>query len=169
MGAYGGGKGPVEALLRCADPGRLKRRPRSWIRPPGQLVKRDRHSPTYRLRNRQLVVAAPEILDEAMPGDDHPGAAVLLEATHRSQPRLQPTMVRLDSIVGVPVGAMPRRWQQLLQHYRMVAARSVTTLAGVTLVALMARSKNRRAALASRRAETNTSMTCPNWSIARYT
>jgi hypothetical protein len=31
----------------------------------------------------------------------------------------------------------------------------------------MARSKNRRAAPASRRGETNTSMTCPHWSIAR--
>jgi hypothetical protein len=43
----------------------------------------------------------------------------------------------------------------------------VVTSTGVTLVALMARSKNRRAALASRRVETNTSMICPDWSIAR--
>jgi hypothetical protein len=40
---------------------------------------------------------------------------------------------------------------------------------GVTSVALTAWSKNRRAALASRRTATNTSMTCPNWSIARET
>jgi hypothetical protein len=33
----------------------------------------------------------------------------------------------------------------------------------------MACSKNRRAAIASRCAETNTSMAWPNWSIARYT
>jgi hypothetical protein len=32
---------------------------------------------------------------------------------------------------------------------------------------LMACSKNRRAALASRCEDRNTSMTCPNWSIAR--
>jgi len=37
----------------------------------------------------------------------------------------------------------------------------------VTLVAPIAWSKNRRAALASRREETKTSMTCPNWSMAR--
>jgi hypothetical protein len=30
-------------------------------------------------------------------------------------------------------------------------------------------SQNRRAALASRRGEANTSMTCPAWSIAQYT
>jgi hypothetical protein len=33
----------------------------------------------------------------------------------------------------------------------------------------MARWKNRWAAAASRRGETNTSMTWPNWSTARYT
>jgi hypothetical protein len=49
-----------------------------------------------------------------MPGDDHHGTAVLLEAAHRSQPRLQPAVVALDAVVGVAVGAMPRRWQPLL-------------------------------------------------------
>ena len=43
------------------------------------------------------------------PGDDHPGAVVLLEVAHRSQPRLQPAMVGLDPIVGVPLGSVPRR------------------------------------------------------------
>ena len=47
------------------------------------------------------------------------------------------------------------------------AALSVMTLTGVRLVVPMARSKNRRAALTSRRDVTNTSMTWPNWSIAR--
>ena len=28
-------------------------------------------------------------------------------------------MVTLDAVVGVPVGAVPRRWQQLLQHRRI--------------------------------------------------
>ena len=50
-----------------------------------------------------------------------------------------------------------------------VGALSVTTSSGVRLVAPTARSKKRRAAVASRRWETNTSMICPNWSIARYT
>jgi hypothetical protein len=44
---------------------------------------------------------------------------------------------------------------------------SVTTSTGVTLVALMACWKHRRAATASRRGETTTPMTCPNWSMAR--
>jgi hypothetical protein len=43
----------------------------------------------------------------------------------------------------------------------------LTTSTGVTLVVPSARSKNRRAASVSRRADRNTSMTCPIWSTAR--
>jgi hypothetical protein len=43
----------------------------------------------------------------------------------------------------------------------------VVTSAGAIFVVPIARSKKRRAAFASRRGETNTSMTCPNWSMAR--
>jgi hypothetical protein len=48
------------------------------------------------------------------------------------------------------------------------AALSVMTSAGVTLVVSIARSKNLRAASLSRREESYTSMTWPNWSTARY-
>jgi len=41
-------------------------------------------------------------------------------------------------------------------------ALSVVTSTGVTLLAPIARSKNRWASFASRRGETNTSTTCPN-------
>jgi hypothetical protein len=41
------------------------------------------------------------------------------------------------------------------------------TSTGARLVVPMARAKNRRAAFTSRRGETNTSMTWPNWSIAQ--
>jgi hypothetical protein len=67
-------------------------------------------------------VASPRILDEAMPSDDHPGAAVLLEPSQWSQPRLQAAMVGLDRVVGVEIAAVPRRWEQLVQHDRIVAA-----------------------------------------------
>jgi hypothetical protein len=96
----------------------------------------------HRLLDREFVVPALQVLYEAMPGDHDPGAAILLEAPHRTKPCLQPTMIAFDSVIGVAVGAMPGRWQQLLQH-------------------------DWRAAAASRRGETNTSMTWPNWSIAR--
>jgi hypothetical protein len=54
-----------------------------------------------------------------MPGDHDPGAAVLLEPAHRTQPRLQPAVVTLDVVVGIPIGAMPSRRQQLLEHRRV--------------------------------------------------
>jgi hypothetical protein len=52
-----------------------------------------------------------------MPGDDHPGAAILLEPTHRPQPRLQPAMVDLDPSFGeqfldVAVRRPRRRYQR---------------------------------------------------------
>jgi hypothetical protein len=47
------------------------------------------------------------------------------------------------------------------------AAWSVTTSTGMIAVVPMARSKKRWAALASRRADTNTSMTCLDWSSVR--
>jgi hypothetical protein len=43
------------------------------------------------------------------------------------------------------------------------------TSAGAILVVPIAGSKQRWAVLVSRREETKTSMTCPNWSIAQYT
>jgi hypothetical protein len=53
-----------------------------------------------------------------MPGDDHPGAAVLLAPAHRPQSRLETTVIGLDPVVGLPIGAMPRARQQFLQHHR---------------------------------------------------
>jgi transposase len=84
-----------------------------------QFVECDRHSPVGGLLHRQLVVSAAKVLHEGVSGDDHPGTAVLFEPAHRTQPRLQPPMVALDPIVGVPVGAMPGRRQQVLQHSRV--------------------------------------------------
>src|SRR5918995_4783363 len=67
----------------------------------------------------KVVVPTSQVLHEAMPNDDHPGATVLLEPAHRSQPRLEAAVVALDPVVGVAVGAVPRRWQQLVQYGRV--------------------------------------------------
>ena len=77
------------------------------------------HAPIGGLLDRQFVVSAPKVLDEGVPGDDHPGAVVLLEPTHRPQPRLQPAVVALDAVVGVLLGSMPRRREEFLQHGRV--------------------------------------------------
>src|SRR6266508_3690598 len=76
-----------------------------------------------------------------MPGGYDPGAAILLE----SKPRLEPAMVRFFPVVGIPVGATPGRWQEIINGQR-VGRRSVGHhLEGITLMVPMARSTNRRA------------------------
>jgi hypothetical protein len=57
---------------------------------------------------------------------------------------------------------MPGRQEELIQHQRVRRCLVGDDLRGVTLVESIARSKNRRAALASRRGDVYTSMTCPN-------
>jgi hypothetical protein len=75
------------ASSRCAEGSvhvgiRLRRLARRRWSPPAD-------PPTRRLLGRQLIVASPEVLDEAVSGDDHPCTAVLLESSHCSQPRLE--------------------------------------------------------------------------------
>jgi hypothetical protein len=97
----------------------------------------------HRLLDREFVVPALQVLYEAMPGDHDPGAAILLEAPHRTKPCLQPTMIAFDSVIGVAVGAMPGRWQQLLQHDWVGGCLVGDDLHRVIFVAPSARSKNR--------------------------
>jgi hypothetical protein len=72
-----------------------------------QFVERDHQPPIGGLLDRQFVVPASQVLHEAMPGDHDPGAAILLEAPHRTKPCLQPTVIAFDPVIGVAVGAMP--------------------------------------------------------------
>ena len=127
----------------------------------GKLIERDGQSQRRRLLDRQFVVRSTDVLHEGVSCDDDPGAAVLLEPTHRSQSGLQPAVVGLDAVVGVLVGAVPGSWQQLLQHRRVRRGPIGCDSAGRTVVAPMACSKNRSAASASRRVDTNTSTTWP--------
>src|SRR5262245_55939784 len=104
-----------------------------------------------------------------MAGNDHAGVAVLLEATHRPEACLQSAVVAPDARVGGVVGTMPGGRHQLLEHawvHRRVvgddldrddlggADRPPEELAGRLGVSARA---------------TNTSMTWPNWSTARWT
>jgi hypothetical protein len=63
-------------------------------------------------------MATPQVLDEAMAGEHDRGAGVLLEPAHRTQPRPETAMVGLEVIVGVLIGAMPGRREQLAQRGR---------------------------------------------------
>ena len=85
----------------------------------GELVERDRYAPGHRRLDRQLIVPSTKVLDQGMPGDHDPGAAVLLEPAHGTKSCLQPAVVALDPVVGVPLGVVPRRREQLLQDHRV--------------------------------------------------
>jgi hypothetical protein len=110
---------------------------------------------------------APDVLDERMPDHDHPGAAVLLEPSHRTQPRLQLAMVTLDPVVGVLVAAMPRCRQEFLKRDRVGRRPIGDHLDRLQLRRADGPLEEPARASASRLAETNTSMIWPNWSIAR--
>jgi hypothetical protein len=125
------------------------------------------HTPGDRLVDRELVVSASQGLDEGMPGDHDAGAAFLFEPSHRPQPCLQAAVTGLDSVVGIPLGAVPGRLEQVVQH-RQVGQGSVgddldrgdlgrpdgpfEEAAGSGCVPTW---------------DMNTSMTWPNWSIVR--
>jgi hypothetical protein len=84
-----------------------------------ELVKRDRHAPGHRRLDRQLVMPSTNVLDQGVAGDHDPGAAVLLEPAHRTKSCLQAAVVGLNPVVGVLLGVVPRRRQQLLQDDRV--------------------------------------------------
>ena len=62
----------------------------------------------------EFVVAAAEVLHERVAAHDHAGGAIALEATHRSQPRLEPAVVGLDPIVRVLLGVVERGRHELI-------------------------------------------------------
>src|SRR6266508_4792774 len=92
-----------------------------------EFSERHRQPAVHRLLDGQLVVLWTEVVDEAMPGDHDPGAAVLLAATHRPRPRRESAVVGLDAVVGVPVAAMPAAGSSSSGTSGSVGARSVTT------------------------------------------
>jgi hypothetical protein len=107
-------------------------------------------------------VPVSNVLDECMPHDDDPGAAVLLEPSHRSQPRVQPTMVVLEAVVGVAVGTVLCRWRQLIQHRRIQPRLVGGDLGGRDLRCVDGPLEEPPGGVCVRRGEMNTSMTWPN-------
>jgi hypothetical protein len=76
-------------------------------------------------------------------------------------------MVALDPIVGVPVRAVPGRRQQVLQHGRVHRRLIGDDLSGRDLRRTDRPFEEAMGRLVSRHEATSTSMTCPNWSMAR--
>jgi hypothetical protein len=85
-GRYGGYRpGKLYGRLCCVAStyGMLSRKLGRGSDGQGQLTERDGHPPGRRLPNAQLVVSAPNVLDERVPDDHDRGAAILLEPAHR--------------------------------------------------------------------------------------
>jgi len=76
-------------------------------------------------------------------------------------------MISFDGVVRVLLHNTTRGRQQLIDHPRIDRCSVSGHLARMGAI-LGARVKNRRVAARSRCSETSTSMTWPNWSIARY-
>jgi hypothetical protein len=62
----------------------------------------------------EFVVAAAQILHEAVHGDDHLRGPIRSEAAHRPEPVLELTVICLDRIVRVAFDVVSRRRDQLL-------------------------------------------------------
>jgi hypothetical protein len=76
-----------EALLHLDDPRQAEAGPTVFGSDrQGEVVERDGQPLAGRHLGRQLIVASPDVLHERMAGNDDPGATVLLESAHRSQP-----------------------------------------------------------------------------------
>src|SRR6266487_6314526 len=97
------------AVLHCADPGQAEAPTSARIGSP-LPVRRTRRPPVGSpALQRPARSVRGDVLDERMPRDDHSCTAILFEAAHRSQPRLQPAVVALDAVVAIPIGALPCR------------------------------------------------------------
>jgi hypothetical protein len=61
-------------------------------------------------------VAVAEVLHEGMAGGDHSGRLEAFQAAHRPEPGFEPAVISFDTVVGVLLGHVQRRRDQLVQH-----------------------------------------------------
>lgn len=97
-------------ITRCGPPGLGRIRDSDRHR---QLVKGGRQDHAGWCIDPEFVVASAQILDEGESSHDHPGGPIAFQATHRSQPRLQPSMIGFDPVVCVLGGVVECEWQEL--------------------------------------------------------
>jgi hypothetical protein len=67
----------------------------------------------------EIVEAPAEVLNEGVRGDDDPGGTVSLQPAHRSKSSLQASVVGLKRVVGMDLGVMEGRRQQLSERARI--------------------------------------------------
>ena len=139
------------------------------IRTPWRVRRTRPPAAERRLLDSQLVVPAQNVLDQACPAITTLALRSYFEPSHRPQPRLQPAVVGLDPVVGVLLGSMPRCRQQLLQHDRVGRRPICGHLNGHHVGRADGLLKEPTSSLGVAPTATNTSITYPNWSIARST
>ncbi len=71
-----------------------------WSDRLGQLVEGGRHPQGHRLVNAEFVVAATDVLDERVSGDDDSGSVICCQAAHRPQAPLQLSVICFHSVVN---------------------------------------------------------------------
>jgi hypothetical protein len=64
----------------------------------------------------QFIVAATEVMDERVPGTDHPCRAESFQAAHQPQSGLQKPVICFDGVIRVLLGNVARGGYQLLDH-----------------------------------------------------
>lgn len=62
----------------------------------------------------EFVVASTQVLHEGVSRDDGPRGSVGLQSAHWTQPRLEPAVIRFDSVIGVLAGVVERCRQQIV-------------------------------------------------------
>jgi hypothetical protein len=76
------------------------------------------------LVNAEFVVAAADVLNERVSGDDDSGSVIRFQAAHRSQALLQLPVICFHAVVGVELRAVPGTRGQLIKnmwiHRRLV-------------------------------------------------
>jgi hypothetical protein len=68
------------------------------------------------LVNAEFVVAAADVLNERVSGDDDSGSVIRFQAAHRSQALLQLPVICFHAVVGVELRAVPGTRGQLIKN-----------------------------------------------------
>lgn len=110
--------GSVPALLHGARAGQAEAAGQLTDQTAWNEFGHDRHTVPRLHLNGELVVPAPEILHERVPGFGHPRRATPLQPAHRPDVGLPPAVIDLDRIVCMPLGDVPTGRQQLVGYSR---------------------------------------------------
>jgi hypothetical protein len=64
----------------------------------------------------EFVMAAPNVLHQRVAAHDHAGGMVAFEVPHRTQPRLEPSVIGLNPIIRILLRVVERCRHELIDH-----------------------------------------------------